>query len=644
MPQTIINSFTAGELSPRMAARTDFEKYRSGCRKLRNFFIMPHGGVYGRPGTRFVAAVKDSSKAVRVIPFEFSTDQAYIIEVGDLYMRFYKDGGRIESPPGVPVEIVTPFAQADLFDLKFVQSADVMYFAHKNYAPRKLTRTSHTSWTLTTVEFKDGPYMPANGDTTKTLTCSVTALGASGTLTATGHAPFLSGHVGSFWEVSNGTTTGYVEVTGYTSSTVVNMTVREVVPTGAQWKWREGAFSAVRGYPRSCGFVEERLFFASTPSQPITMWGSVNGDFENHAPGVNDDDAVEYTVASGKINPLQWLVEDRGMFIGTTKSELRLGGGNDAPLSPSNARVLTQTKHGSKSIQPIETGTETLFVQRGGRKVRALQYNFNSDSYTAPDRTMLSEHITESGIKDWCYQQEPDSIVHCVLNNGKMASMTYVPEQQVVGWALHETDGQFESVACIPAGETDQVWAVVNRTVNNSTVRYIEYFDPLLHMDCAISYSGPPVSSVSAPAHLYGKTVAVVGDGAVYNSAVVGAGNITLSPASPASAIDVGLPFTPKLVTLTPELPDRAGSLQGRKMRWVKVGVRLMNTKGVAINGDQTESRSSDDEMDQVPDDVNGDVINVNAGWNRHGENTIEQLQPIAITVLGMFGFLETGD
>lgn len=643
MPQTVINSFTSGELSSRLAARTDFDKYRSGCKRLRNFFIMPQGGVYGRPGTRFVREVKNSAARCRIIPFEFSSTQAYIVEMGDTHLRFYMDGGIIIS--GTPVEVAHPWTEDELFDVKYAQTADTMYFAHPNVAPYKLTRTSHTAWTLEKVVFKDGPYMPANGDTAKTLTSSATALGGTGTLTATGHTPFVAAHVGSFWRISDGTTTGYVEVTGYTSSSVVNVTVRKAVPAGAQWKWREGAFSDHRGWPRSLGFVEERLFFASTNSQPLTMWGSVNGDFVNHQPGVEDDDAVEYTVASSYVNPIHWLVEDRGMFIGTTKSELRLGGGNDAPLTPSNARVLVQTTHGSKNIQPVRAGNSTIFVQRAGLKVRSLQYNFNSDSYVAPDLTLIAHHITESGVVDWTYQQEPESIIHCVLANGKIASMTYVPDQQVVGWALHSTDGFFESLACIPNGEKDQVWAVVRRTINNSTVRYVEYFDPLLHMDCALSYSGTPVTSVTGLSHLRGKTVCIVGDGAAYSnsSQPVGAsGEVAFSPA--ASAVDVGLPFTPELITLRPEVPDRSGSLQGRKKRWVKVGVRLLDTLGVTINGDQVESRSSDDEMDQAPDPINGDVITVNTGWDRDGEISITQTQPLAITVLGVFGTLESGE
>lgn len=149
----IFTSFTTGEVTPLLSGRVDFAKYAAGLRTLINYVIRPHGPVFRRSGTRFVAAVKDSTKFTRLLKFEFSTDQAYIIEAGDLYFRFYKDGGRIESPPGTPVEVVTPYTATDLPLLKFVQSADTMYFVHPSHAPRKLQRLSHTSWTLTTVNW-----------------------------------------------------------------------------------------------------------------------------------------------------------------------------------------------------------------------------------------------------------------------------------------------------------------------------------------------------------------------------------------------------------------------------------------------------------------------------------------------------------
>lgn len=154
--RTIQTNFTAGELSPRLTARVDFEKYANGLSALENYILHPHGGVTRRPGLRMVAEVKDSSKAVRLIPFIFSRTQAYMLEFGDQYIRFYMDGGQIEDG-GSPYEVTTPYLEADLPAIKFCQSADVMYLVHPAYEPRKLSRTGHTSWTLETVTFTDQP-------------------------------------------------------------------------------------------------------------------------------------------------------------------------------------------------------------------------------------------------------------------------------------------------------------------------------------------------------------------------------------------------------------------------------------------------------------------------------------------------------
>ena len=147
-----ITNFTAGELSPRLDGRNDIAKYSSGCKTLENLVIYPHGAAARRPGTQFIAEVKTSSAKTRLIPFEFSTTQTYILEFGNEYMRVYKDKGQVLSG-GSAFEITTPYLTAELFDIKFAQSADVMYITHPSHATRKLSRTGHTSWTLTEVDF-----------------------------------------------------------------------------------------------------------------------------------------------------------------------------------------------------------------------------------------------------------------------------------------------------------------------------------------------------------------------------------------------------------------------------------------------------------------------------------------------------------
>ncbi len=198
---TTINAFNAGELSPLLEGRTDISKYYSGCRTLENFLVLSYGGVTKRPGSEYIASAKAADEAVRLIPFEFSTTQAYILEFGDEYIRFYRNGGQILDG-GSPYEISSPYdtdAGTDLFEIQFVQSADTMYLVHPDYAVRELTRTDHTAWTLTATTFQRGPFLPEN-DTAVTLTPSA-ATGAI-TLTASS-ATFNANHVGSLWQVTH---------------------------------------------------------------------------------------------------------------------------------------------------------------------------------------------------------------------------------------------------------------------------------------------------------------------------------------------------------------------------------------------------------------------------------------------------------
>ena len=183
MPRTTLalTSFVSGEFSPKMDGRTDFEKYSSGAKTLENFLVHPQGAATRRVGTQFIAEVKSSAAKTRLIPFEFSTTQTYILEFGNTYIRFFKDKGQILSG-GSAYEISSPYLTAELFDIKFAQSADVMYITHPNHEVMKLSRTGHTAWTLTEVEFTDGPYLSEN-TTATTITPQQTAAASGKTLT-----------------------------------------------------------------------------------------------------------------------------------------------------------------------------------------------------------------------------------------------------------------------------------------------------------------------------------------------------------------------------------------------------------------------------------------------------------------------------
>ena len=174
----IQNNFNGGEISPLLYGRPDVDRYKTGLKTCLNFLPLVQGPVERRPGTGHIVEVKTSSLATRIVRFEFSASQAYIIEFGNLYCRFIKDRAQIVS--GTPVELVTTYLTADLFQLKFAQSADILYVVHPSYPPRKISRTSDTAWSITDITFSDGPFL--NTNTTPT---TLVLGGTTGTVSVT---------------------------------------------------------------------------------------------------------------------------------------------------------------------------------------------------------------------------------------------------------------------------------------------------------------------------------------------------------------------------------------------------------------------------------------------------------------------------
>jgi hypothetical protein len=433
-----IPSFTAGEMSDSMQGRTDFAKYFSAASRIENFVVLPHGPITRRPGTYFVAEVKTSSAKTRLIPFSFSTEQTYVLEFGNQYIRFYKDDGQITSG-GSAYEIASPYTTAQLFDLKFAQSADVMYVCNENHPVKKLSRTGHTSWTLADVDFTDGPYLDSNTSST-----TMTPSGTTGSITITASSSaFVSTDVNRFINFSN----GYAKITAFTSATVVSATVEDDFDnTTAVTDWKLGAFSTTTGHPRCVSFFEQRLVFAGTSNQPQTMFFSKSGDYENMTSGTNDDDAMIYTIASNQVNAIQALKATRTLIVMTTGGEYAVSSGaaQDA-ITPTNINIRKQSNYGSSGVDALSIGNATIFLQRARRKIRELAYNFDTDGYTAPDLTILADHISESGLTDMSYQQEPYSVVWAVRTDGQMAGLTYNRLESVVAWHRHIFGGKSDT-------------------------------------------------------------------------------------------------------------------------------------------------------------------------------------------------------
>ena len=521
-----LTNFTGGELSPRLDGRNDLTKYSSGCKTLENFIVYPHGAAARRSGTTFVAEVADSDNKTRLIPFEFSTTQTYMLEFSNLKMRVYKDDGSVlegdktisgitQANPAVVTatshgysngdevvissvvgmtevnskrflvadkttntfelqnkdgtdinssaftayssggvsnkvfEITTPYTTAQLFDIKFAQSADVMYITHPAHEVEKLSRTGHTSWTLADVDFTKGPFQDAN-ITTTTLTPASASVGsrnitASAVTGINGGQGFIATDVGRQIHFN----AGYATITSITSTTIVVATVTTAFTNGnAIADWYLGAFSDTTGHPSCVTFFEQRLVFAGTTNQPQTIFFSRSGDYENMDANIGgtvaDDDAIIYTIASNQVNAIRFMTATRTLILGTAGGEFTVsGGGTDSAVTPTNILIKKQSNHGAANVDAIAVGNATLFLQRAKRKVRELAYNFDVDGYIAPDMTILAEHVTETGLTQLAYQQEPNQIIWGVRGDGELIGLTYQREQQVTAWHRHIFGGRF---------------------------------------------------------------------------------------------------------------------------------------------------------------------------------------------------------
>tara|TARA_B110000858_G_scaffold20209_1_gene20245 strand:+ start:1245 stop:4022 length:2778 start_codon:yes stop_codon:yes gene_type:complete len=584
MPRTTaaLNSFVSGEFSAKLDGRTDFEKYPSGCKTLENMLVHPQGAAARRVGTQFISEVKTSSAKTRLIPFEFSTTQTYVLEFGNTYIRMFKDKGQItegdvtvtaitkanpgvvtanshgyangdfvilssvvgmtevngktfkvsnkatntfelENVDGVDVdtsgfttyssdgdanriyEITSPYLTAELFELKFAQSADVMYITHPNHEVMKLSRTGHTAWTLTEVAFTDGPYLPTN-TTATTITPQQTAAASGKTLTLSavtgvnGGVGWLATDVGRILKFNS----GKAIITARTNATVAVATITTAFTnTDATAAFNLGAFSDTTGHPSCVSFFEQRLVFAGTTDEPQTLYFSKSGDYENMTTGTNADDAMVYTIASNQVNKIRYLKAVRTLLIGTTGGEFSVSAdGTDAAVTPTNVTIKRQSSHGAANVDAQPAGNAVLFLQRAKRKIRELAYNYDSDGYVAPDLTILNETVTNSGITEMAYQQAPDSILWCVRDDGVLAGLTYQRTDNVVAWHRHIIGGKSDTGKNIIQ---QKINFTANSTIVNGTANSITLASHGLATNDPIYYyaAANPITGISSGSLYY---------------------------------------------------------------------------------------------------------------------------------------------
>jgi hypothetical protein len=419
------------------------------------------------------------------------------------------------------------------------------------------------------------------------------------------------------------------------------------------WTLEVPAWSSGRGFPATISFHGQRLGFAGTAMQPLTVWQSEIGEYERYGASALADASLDHEFGSNQLNLIIWMEPFRDLLVGTASGEHLLRG-VDGPLTPTNGEQLPLTSVGAQyGLKPIRHDNALLVLQRGGRQVKELVVDEVGQVQRGIDHTLLASHITESGIIQWAMQTKPMAILWAVRADGALVGFTYEQVEEVRGWHRHVTpNGFFESVCVVPVPSptnqyTEDVYVVVRRIVSGQTRRFVEKFDPMLNLDCAITYNGAATATITGLDHLDGEAVTIVdrssGVAAVLGETpTVAGGQIALSHT--VTLADIGLPYTSRLKTMRPEIPIREGTIQGRKKRWINVRARLRQSVGLTINGKGVPFRTPEDLMDTGTPPADRDVELTNFGWDEEGYLTIEQLQPLPSTILALYGDLEIGE
>ncbi|WP_461521169.1 phage tail protein [Porticoccus sp.] len=421
-------------------------------------------------------------------------------------------------------------------------------------------------------------------------------------------------------------------------------------------------FDGPGNYPGAVTYYQQRQVFANTDNEPQTVYTTQVANFKSFRVSrpTRDDDAVTFTIAARQVNEIRHLLSLDSLLLLTSGAEWKTTEGQDQVFTPATVGVRTQSFNGSSKVPPVVINNTALYVQEKGSRIRDLGYEFQADSYTGSDLSLLSEHLFEGRtIKEMAYAEEPYGILWCATDDGKLLGLTYQREQQVVGWHQHTTDGFVESVATVSEEGRDALYCVVRRTVGGGEKRFVErmevrYTDSpenAFCVDSGLSYSGAPAAIIRGLEHLEGRDVTVLADGNEVKGLTVSAGAITLPRA--ASTVHAGLRYTPAIETLDIDSGGNDGSLKGGKVSVSEVIIEVEKSRGGWVGpkasdgyaGDLIEikPRFDSDGYDPIALKTFKSRVTIQPHWSRGGGLRVEQRAPLPLAILAIIPDVSTG-
>lgn len=634
------NNFSAGELAPTLYTRTDIQQYSNGAKRLRNVFPLVEGGVRKRPGTFYRNL---TAGAIRLIPFIVNSSSAYLLILKNTSIQVYNPRTKT-----VVTTLASPYTAAQIPDIQYVQYRFEMFITHSAVPVQRLRCSeAFDNWALDAFVFTHPPIdsdnarypfrkgTPSGNDLGAFIAFTLDAVSAWSSSTTyllgdvviyssqyyqaardnsakqpntspddwvvapnANGAGFTTDDVGRYIDVNG----GLIKITKFNnvnsvSGEVVKKLDAVIKAIERSWVVLPQAFNTTDGYPRCCTYFKQRLVLANTKKAPNKIWFSVVGSNGDFLETTEDGDAFSIVSASGLSNSILFLEAQRGVICLTSGGEFMVD--SDGGLTPTTVNIAEHSAYGAYSVtRPERVGNELLFVQRGGERVRALTYRYEVDGLVSPEISTLASHIGEDhlGVSQISYQQEPESIVWCVLGDGKVASITFNRDQEVMAWAQHDFGGSVKSICSLPTAlGSDQAFMLIERKGNI----YLEQisFDAYLDSQVDITLDGNMISK-SQFDRLNGISVYCEDGETVTEIEYIVDGNfLQVDAGLSGKTVSFGQTFECVAELFPPELNQSPLSSMMNKAKVDRIAFFFNKTLGASINGELIETFTFDDDI-----------------------------------------------
>ncbi|WP_180036085.1 MULTISPECIES: hypothetical protein [unclassified Acinetobacter] len=687
----IKNNFTSGELSPLIWMRTDLNQFKNGAKSVENMLPIIEGGIKKRGGTELLRIEQDAIRIIPFVvshgnnflvvfkPFSInilSTEGTLIKTFSTQYTASQiKDINFCQSRYNLwlvhgnhPVswircsEDFTNWA----FD-KFTYSVPPLEDTYTPALSLKSTEMNVGKTTTLTASIYaihatnkqytvgDICYLLVAGPSIKYYRCLVDHMNqvpkdeyASTTDPDTGEVTytevvywqkisieeataFNSSIVGKYIFVNS----GVIRVDRFISQTQVSGEIlvklsANVEAIARSWTIKEPIFNETFGYPRAITYFQQRLVLAGSSKYPNYIWLSRTGDESNFLTTTLDGDSFTVAASSEQLSNVLHLSQSRGIVVFCGGSELTINAQDS--LSPTNANILEHTAYGIVStIKPIKVGSELLFIQRGAERIRTLVYDYAQDGLVSNELSVLASHLGEDGggFKEMTYQQEPDSVIWIVMNNGKLATLTLDREQSVIAWAKHDIGGNVISIASLPSTTgADKVYFLVNR----DGLLQIEQLKESLLLDTAITTQVTHTEDGCTVKHslinILGENVAAYYKDATHTYAIPilhrEGDTIHIECDDLVEEVIIGRKFTAKVSLLPPDLSQAPTTTNPALFKVDHLNLYMYKSINPKVNGEMIELKEFDEEALDKPKQFTGQKRISLDGWNTYDNFKLE--------------------